>query len=166
MIALPRLGQMAAAEAPIPEGFWPKVRWTLTYTTSWMVPLVAIERFADGHYDAGWILAGCFVLNLVVVSRWDQLSALFSERRSTLVTWGLIVAGAILLGIGLYRLGLAQVSPNQSTELQSAREAKGKSEQELASVAEQLRAQLRERQALDRQLAETRLLLPNNGIEK
>jgi hypothetical protein len=90
-------GLMTGNEPPIPEGIWPKVRWTLTYATSWMVPLVAIERFADGHYLVGWILAGLFLVNLFVVSKWDQIAAFLGRRRVTMyyIALALVCAGGL-----------------------------------------------------------------------
>jgi len=37
----------------------------LTYITSWVIPLVAIERLADGHYGTGWTLTILFFVTPV-----------------------------------------------------------------------------------------------------
>jgi hypothetical protein len=71
-----------SVEAPIPEGVWPKVRWTLTYLSPWIIFLVAIERFVDGHFASGFVLSVLFILNLVIVSKWEAfVNALGRARR-------------------------------------------------------------------------------------
>jgi hypothetical protein len=95
---------MAGGEPPIPDGFWAKVRWTLTFATSWMIPLVAIERFADGHYAAGWILTGLFAANLFVVSAWDRLTAFLGRSQVTMFYIGLGLLCALGLGISIGKL--------------------------------------------------------------
>lgn len=86
-----------SVEAPIPSGFWPIIRWVLTYATSWMIPLVAIERAADGHYVTAGILGALFLLNLIVVSKWEQIDAFLGGDKVTLI----LVVVAILCAAGL-----------------------------------------------------------------
>jgi hypothetical protein len=95
---------MAGGEPPIPDGFSAKIRWTLTYATSWMVPLVAIERFADQHYTAGWVLSALFAANLFIVSAWDRATILFARRRMTMFYLGLGLLSALGLGISIGKI--------------------------------------------------------------
>lgn len=98
------LFQMAGGDPPIPEGVWAKVRWTLTYATSWMIPLVAIERFADGHFSAGAALVVLFAVNLFVVSAWDRLATILGRSQVTMFYIGLGLLCSLGLGISIGKL--------------------------------------------------------------
>ena len=91
-------------DAEIPQGVLPKVRWLLTYGTSWMIPLVAIERFADEHYKTGWILVGLTIANLAVISAWDRIATIFGRRKLTMLYVGLLVFCCAGAGFALGKL--------------------------------------------------------------
>jgi hypothetical protein len=78
MIAPKRFGPMSI-DVQIPKGFLPKVRWFMAYGASWMLPLVAIERFADEHYFAGWILSILSVVDWIIASQWDRFASMLER---------------------------------------------------------------------------------------
>jgi hypothetical protein len=154
-MSLARIALMAETSLPTR---WAEVFQNLHANSLWILPLVALERGFESHpYQA----IGAMVLWVIAATTAVYGGVLKSvtsspERRQKLLTWGLVLIGAVVLGLGLYRLGSEQISAGQSEQLQSERDARAKAEGELATVAEQLRAQLRERQALDGQLAKAR----------
>jgi hypothetical protein len=86
-------------DAQPPKGFLAKIRWVLTYATLWMIPLVALERFADEHYTTGWVFTGLFVANLIIVSIWDPVAGMVSRKGPRMLQMLSIIgiaAGAIL----------------------------------------------------------------------
>jgi hypothetical protein len=46
-----------SVDVAIPDRFWPAVRWACSYVFSWMLPLVASERFAEKDTYTGTVLA-------------------------------------------------------------------------------------------------------------
>jgi hypothetical protein len=100
---------MAQAELP---STWSKVGQDLHANSLWILPLGALERGLDGHpYQSAaagvlWFISAYAAVKLNVLQR--LLSD--GERRQRLLTWALIIAGAMLLAAGIYRL--AQLGPS------------------------------------------------------
>lgn len=61
--------------AHLPERFWPTVRWVFN-NLAWIVPLVSIERFADGDIRAGIILALTSIPTILIASNWRWIMRL------------------------------------------------------------------------------------------
>jgi hypothetical protein len=117
MIAPVRLGPMSI-DAQIPKGFWPKIRWFMTYGASWMLPLVAIERFADEHYWVGWILVALSIVDWGVVSTWDRIEAIIKSSMSHLfVAPDKAAAFADSLYVGQMQASTGKLSQDSTVEI-------------------------------------------------
>jgi hypothetical protein len=89
---------------------WSKVGQSLHANSLWMLLLVGIERVFDEHpYQAAiagaiWLIAAWAAVKYHV---FQELTTNHRRRRQ-LLTWALIIAGAVLLGAGIYRLAIEQ----------------------------------------------------------
>src|SRR5437588_8179850 len=96
---------IASMEAELPSS-WSAAGRNALANSLWILPLLAGERVLEGHFgQAGivgiaWLVAVAVSVKLHVIQ--DVISS--RKRRDEMLTWGLILGGAILLGIGIYRL--------------------------------------------------------------
>jgi hypothetical protein len=101
-----------SVDAAIPDRFWPAVRWACTYVFSWVLPLIAVERFADNHPDVGALLSFLTLLVWFVAARWDRISELVVKRR---LPMAFIIIGLSAVGLAAGILLLA-ADPRSASE--------------------------------------------------
>src|ERR1700730_3912614 len=77
-----RFGPFAmAVDAAIPNRFWPAVHWACSHVFSWILPLVALERFVDHDPTTGSILAVLTLVDWMVAAKWDWIEEFTIKRR-------------------------------------------------------------------------------------
>jgi hypothetical protein len=114
---LRRFGPLAmSVDAAIPDRFWPAVHWACSYVFSWILPLVALKRFVDGHPLVGGILSVLTLIDWFVAAKWTSIGQ-FAVKRRRPVGITLIVSGVVLLSLGVFLLA-SNLAPN-GTEVAS-----------------------------------------------
>jgi hypothetical protein len=100
---------MADAELPLT---WAGATRSALGNSLWILPLVAIERLVAGEFGQAAVLGLGWLVAIVVAVKLHVFQEIISsrERQRQLLTWALIIFGAVILGTGLYRLGARQAS--------------------------------------------------------
>ncbi|WP_315764390.1 hypothetical protein [Bradyrhizobium sp. SZCCHNR2009] len=113
------------ADAEIPSS-WSSAGRNALGNTLWILPLVTFERVTEGHYNQAAILGAAWIGALILAVKLHVVEELASshERRSQLLTWACIIAGAMLLGLGIYRLSSPPVLQNESKPISQVIEDK------------------------------------------
>ncbi len=62
-----------SVDAAIPNRFWPAVHWASMYVFSWILPLIALERFAERDAVVGGIFASLTIIDWIVAAQWEQI---------------------------------------------------------------------------------------------
>jgi hypothetical protein len=137
------------ADAELPKS-WSDAGRIALGNSLWILPLVAIELALLGHLVEGAIAAIAWVVAMFAAVKLHVLQDLLSnrDRRQQLLTWAFIIGGAVALAFGIFRL--ATQGPATVT-----------SDQQPSPTSDQLAAERRGREGLERQLATTRTELQN-----
>lgn len=110
------------ADADIPSS-WSSAGRNALGNSLWILPLVTFERSTEGHYYQAAALGVLWLAALVIAVQLHVIQGLISsrERRQQLLTWALILVGAVLLAFGIFRLALspAALEVSGQSDLQS-----------------------------------------------
>ncbi|WP_420966826.1 hypothetical protein [Bradyrhizobium sp. B120] len=133
------------ADADIPTS-WASAGRSALGNSIWILPLVAFERVVEGHFGQAGVALLAWLAALAIAVKLHLLHDLISdgERQRQLLTWALILGGALLIGTGIYRLSFPSVAAGD-TDLSQVDDLKG-----------QLRNERDNRAVVDRQLGDTR----------
>src|SRR5262245_26845626 len=95
------------AEAELPQT-WSNAGRAALGNSLWILPLVAFERLIEGHFIQAGIAGVAWIVALFAAIQLHVLQEIISdrERRQQLLTWALIIGGAAILAIGIYRLAV------------------------------------------------------------
>ena len=104
----------SVADADIPSS-WSSAGRNALGNSLWILPLVTFERATEERYYQAGALGALWCVALVIAVKLHVIEELISsrERQQQLLTWALILAGAILLAFGIFRLAS---SPTTLTE--------------------------------------------------
>jgi hypothetical protein len=160
---------MADAELPLT---WAGAARSALGNSLWILPLVAIERLVEGYLGQagvlgiGWLVAIAVAVQLHVFQ--DIIST--RERQRQLLTWALILGGAVFLGLGIYRLALTSASipaSNLQSQLDAAiserDQAKRERDAEKQSHQDQLVATKAELEKIRQELAAAKAARPSDA---
>lgn len=138
----PLIGSRAVADYEIPTTVRGALRIFAWTSAPFIFFLLAGERFLDGHYLQAAFCFVAFVASVFLVVRWEGLGLLwktFLKWRRQLITWALIIVGAVLLGLGIVRLALDKEPPQDlSQELAAERSARVSLDNQLAATRREL----------------------------
>jgi uncharacterized membrane protein len=105
----------SVADADIPSS-WSSAGRNALGNSLWILPLVTFERATEEHYYQAGAIGVLWLVALVIAVKLHIIEELISsrERQQQLLTWALILAGAVLLALGIFRLAS---SPTAITEV-------------------------------------------------
>jgi hypothetical protein len=107
---------MADAELP---STWSGAARNVLGNSLWILPLVTIERLLDDHFYQGSIAGIAWIVALAAAVELHVVQDAFAtrERRNQMMTWALIVVGALVLGGGILRLANSRDVVTLNTEI-------------------------------------------------
>jgi hypothetical protein len=104
------VGKLLTMDVGIPERLGPAFRIALWAAAPFVFFMAAVvEGFIAGNYPVAGVCAVLFVLSVPMIVHWDQIFS-HGERQRNLLTWALILGGAALLAVGIYRLAITAQS--------------------------------------------------------
>jgi hypothetical protein len=133
------------ADSRLPEN-WQDAAKDFFGNLTWISPLVTLERAIEGYYGQAVLAAGIWGAAVLISIRLQAFKNIWTDRlrRRRLFTWFLITAGGALL---VWGIALLAIQPRSQTADEQA--SLGKAQQELA-------AERKIREALDKELAKAR----------